>query len=262
MKKSKDRRDFCFFKKRYAMKNFLFSAVLALVLLIFFSCKNEPGKSSHAGLITRGDTMQIDRFEDEIKKFEAADQAQMPAKGGVLFVGSSSFRMWNTVAEDFAPLPVINRGFGGSTTPEVIHYAQRIVYKYEPNVIVYYCGENDIAGDTPPQVAFQNFKKFIGETEKNLPNATVVALSAKPSPSRWALWKNFQQFNSMVEQFAQNRPNLRYVDISGLLLGANGEPDPALFVEDKLHMNADGYAKWTAVLKPIVTEIYNSNTPK
>lgn len=244
------------------MKNYLFSAVMAMLLAAFFGCKNEPGKSSHAGLIPRGDTMQIDRFEDEILKFEEADKAQMPARGGIVFVGSSSFRMWGSMAQDFAPLPVANRGFGGSTTPEVIHYAKRIVYKYEPSVIVYYCGENDMASDTPPQVAFQNFKKFIGETEKNLPNTTVVVLSAKPSPSRWGMWKDFQQFNSMVEQFAQNRPNLRYVDISGLLLGANGEPDPALFVEDKLHMNASGYAKWTGVLKPIITEIYNSKTTK
>jgi lysophospholipase L1-like esterase len=244
------------------MKNYLFSAVVAIILAAVFSCKNEPGKNSQAGLIPRGDTTKIDRFEDEIKKYEEADQAKMPEKGGVLFVGSSSFRMWSTVAEDFAPLPVINRGFGGSTTPEVMHYAQRIVYKYQPSVIVYYCGENDMASEAPPQVTFQNFKKFIGETEKNLPNATVVVLSAKPSPSRWALWKDFQQFNRMVEQFAQNRPNLRYVDISGLLLGQNGEPDAALFVEDKLHMNTSGYAKWTATLKPIVTEIYNSKTPK
>ena len=166
------------------------------------------------------------------------------------------------MAQDFAPLPVINRGFGGSTTPEVMHYAKRIVYKYEPSVIVYYCGENDIASDTPPQVAFQNFKKVIGETEKNLAQATVVFISAKPSASRWALWKDIQQFNSMVELFAQNRPSLRYVDISKELLGASGQPDPSLFVEDKLHLNANGYAKWTAVLKPIVTEIYNSKTPK
>lgn len=244
------------------MKKYIIFALTAMLLAATFSCKNDPAKLSQAGMIPRGDSTKVDRFEDEIKKFEAADQAQMPANGGVLFVGSSSFRMWNTVAEDFAPLPVINRGFGGSTTPEVMHYAQRIVYKYQPSVIVYYCGENDMASDTPPQVAFQNFKKFIGETEKNLPNTTVVVLSAKPSPSRWALWKDFQQFNSMVEQFAQNRPNLRYVNVGQELLGANGEPDPSLFVEDKLHLNASGYAKWTAVLKPIVTEIYNSKTPK
>lgn len=244
------------------MKKYLIPALITVLLTITFSCKNESGKLSQAGLVPRGDTTEIDRFEDEIKQYEEQDKAQMPPKGAILFTGSSSIRLWGTVAEDFAPLPVFNRGFGGSTTPEVMHYASRIIYKYQPSVIVYYCGENDMAEDTPPQVVFQNFKKFIGETEKNLPNTTVIAISAKPSQNRWHLWKSYQQFNTMVEQFAQNRPNLRYVDIGQQLLAANGEPDPTLFVEDKLHLNASGYAKWTAVLKPIVTEIYNSKTPK
>jgi lysophospholipase L1-like esterase len=245
------------------MKKYSLILLLASFSILFWDCKNEPGKGSQASLVPRGDdSTKITRFEDEIKQFEVEDQAKMPSKGSVLFAGSSSMRMWGTVAADFAPLPVINRGFGGSTTPEVAYYAKRIIYKYEPSVIVYYCGENDMASEAPPQVAFQNFKKFIGETEKNLPNTTVVFISAKPSPNRWALWKNFQQFNTMVEQFAQNRPSLRYVDISKLLLGANGQPDPSLFVEDQLHMNASGYAKWTTFLKPIVTEIYNSKTAK
>ncbi|MBK8562551.1 MAG: hypothetical protein IPN76_04205 [Saprospiraceae bacterium] len=245
------------------MKNHLFLAALAFVLAAFFGCKNEPGKHSQAGLIPRGDTTKIDRFENEVKAYEAADQTQMPAKGGIVFVGSSSIRLWATVAQDFAPLPVIGRGIGGSTTPEINHYAKRLVHNYEPSVIVYYCGENDIAGDTPPQVAFQNFKKYIGETEKTLPNASVIFISAKPSPSRWHLWKNIQQFNTMVEQFASSRPGkLRYVDISKELLGTNGEPDPALFAEDKLHLNPSGYAKWTTVLKPVVTEAYNAKTLK
>lgn len=244
------------------MKKLLFLVALAIGAATFFSCKNEPGKHSQAGLIPRGDTTQLDRFEGEVKDFETADQAQMPAKGGVLFTGSSSIRLWSTVAQDFAPLPVVSRGIGGSTIPEVSYYAKRLIYKYEPSVIVFYCGENDLASNTPPQVAFQGFKKFIGETEKNLPNTTIIVLSAKPSQSRWALWKDMQQYNTMVQQFAQNRPNLRYVDITKELLAANGEPDPSLFVEDKLHLNASGYAKWTAVLKPIVTEAYNAKTVK
>jgi lysophospholipase L1-like esterase len=251
-----------FHKKHFTMKNYLFPAMLALLLAATFSCKHEPGKNSQAGLLPRGDTTQIDRFENEVKEYEAADKLQMPAKGGVLFVGSSSIRLWTTVVQDFAPLPVISRGIGGSTTPEVIHYADRIVYKYEPSVIVYYCGENDMAQEAPAQVAFQNFKKFIGETEKRLPNTGIVVISAKPSASRWHLWKNFQQFNTMVEQFAKSRPNMRYVDVTKELLGSNGEPDPSLFVEDKLHLNASGYAKWTAVLKPVVMEVYNSKTVK
>jgi lysophospholipase L1-like esterase len=240
------------------MKKHLFFAMLALVLASFQSCKREGGVSAHAGMFPRGDTTKVDRFEEEIKAYETADQAQMPPKGGVVFVGSSSIRMWATLAQDFAPLPVLNRGFGGCTTPEMLHYSDRIVYKYEPSVVVYYCGDNDLATDTPPQVVFQNFKKYIGETEKRLPNATLVFISAKPSPQRWHLWKNYQQFNGMVAQFAQNRPNLRFVDVSASLLGADGQPDSTLFTEDKLHLSASGYAKWTAVLKPVVTEAFNS----
>ncbi|MCC6722918.1 MAG: hypothetical protein IT258_00310 [Saprospiraceae bacterium] len=245
------------------MKNHLFSALLALVLAAIFSCQNQPGKHSQAGMIPRGDTTHVDRFENEVQAYEAADQAQMPAKGGIVFVGSSSIRLWETLTKDFAPLPVIGRGIGGSTTPEINHYAKRLVDKYQPSVIVYYCGENDIAEEVAPQIAFQNFKKYIGETEKNLPDATVIFISAKPSPSRWHLWKNIQQYNSMVEQFAASRPDkLRFVDVTKELLGTNGEPNPALYVEDKLHLNASGYAKWTAVLKPLLTEVYNAKTMK
>jgi lysophospholipase L1-like esterase len=225
------------------------------ILLAGIGCKGDS-PSNQASVLPRGQGEHLDRFEQEIQAFEAADATNMPPQNAVLFVGSSSIRMWNSLAEDFAPLPVINRGFGGSTIPEVSYYAKRVIYKYQPSVVVFYCGDNDLASSDPPALAFQNFKKFIGETEKNLKGTPIVFISAKPSPSRWNLWRNYQQFNAMVEQFANNRPNLRYVDISSTLLDANGQPDPAFFAEDKLHLNSQGYAKWTAVLKPVVMELY------
>ncbi len=237
------------------MKNSGIIFSIALVLVLFSACKSDP-KNTQAGLLSRGQPQHLDRFEQEIQKFEAADKAAMPPKGAVLFVGSSSIRLWSTLEKDFAPMPVINRGFGGSTIPEVMYYAKRIVHKYEPGVIVFYCGENDIAENNAPPVVFQNFKKFIGETEKNLPNAKIVFISAKPSQSRWNLWREMQQFNSMVEKFAENRPSLRYVDITGSLMGSDGQPNPALFVEDKLHMNSQGYERWVKILKPVVQEMY------
>lgn len=238
-------------KQPYFIQTILFSLFLAL----FAGCKNDSN-NHEAGVLSRGQTQPVDRFEAEIKKFEEADKAQMPPKGAVLFVGSSSIRLWNTLARDFDPMPVINRGFGGSTIPEVMHYADRIIYKYQPGVIVFYCGENDIAESTAPPVAFQDFKKFIGEKEENLPGTPVVFISAKPSPARWQLWNELQQFNSMVLQFAQNRPDLHYVDISGTLLTAGGEPDSTLFVEDQLHLNGRGYGKWAGVLKQVLSQLY------
>jgi lysophospholipase L1-like esterase len=237
-----------------AMKKILFLFSI-LPLLLLTNCGGNGGNATQAGFVTRGSDQaeHLDRFEQEIQTFEAADKAAMPPKNAVLFVGSSSIRLWPDLAADFDPMPVINRGFGGSTIPEVRYYAGRIIWKYEPRVIVFYCGENDIAEETPIAVVFQNFKKFIGEVEHHLPGTEVVFISAKPSPNRWPLWRSFQQFNNMAEQFALNRERLHYEDISGTLLSENGEPDKSLFVEDMLHMNRRGYEKWVEVLKPVLS---------
>jgi lysophospholipase L1-like esterase len=240
--------------KKYLLR---FSAFV-FVAFQLFSCKGKDPNSNHASVLPRGNQQSpIDRFEDEIKKFEEADQVKMPPKDAVLFVGSSSIRMWTHLTSDFEPMPVINRGFGGSTVPEVIHYAERIVYKYQPKVIVFYCGENDLADQTPPAVVFQNLKKFVGGIEQKLPNTKLLFISAKPSPQRWHLWREIQQYNTMVEQFASSRKNMRFADIRSALIAADGKPDPGLFVEDKLHLNSDGYQRWVNVLKPIVTEMYS-----
>ena len=229
---------------------------LAGTLLTFSACKSDKKNHAQGTLLPRGQADHLDRFEQEIQAFEAADAKRMPPKGAVLFTGSSSIRMWSTLAEDFAPLPVINRGFGGSTLAELNYYADRIVTIYDPGLIVLYCGENDISEDQPPAVVFQEFKKFIGETEKNLVDVPVIYISAKPSPARWDKWRKFQTLNSMIETFADARPDLIYLDLSQSLLGEDGKPDDLLFLEDKLHMNEQGYAKWTAVLQPIVESLY------
>ena len=230
-------------------------------LALLFSCQDSPPKTTQGSVLPRGNQAEhLDRYEQEIQQFEKMDSQEMPPTGAVLFTGSSSIRMWETLAEDFAPLPVINRGFGGSTLPEVLHYAERINFKYEPKLIVLYCGENDIAEGTTPIEAFQHFKKYIGETEKNLAGVPIIFVSAKPSVARWELWKKYEQFNELAQRFATARPNLHYVDISPTLLDKNGEPDPKLFIEDGLHMNGRGYGKWVRALKPLVEELYGGRT--
>ncbi len=236
--------------------NSLFPMLFFALAIALPSCRNAPTTVSSGSLLPRGQVEHLDRFEHEIQAFELADKKEMPAKGGILFTGSSSIRLWASLADDFAPLPVINRGFGGSTIPEINYYAERIVHKYAPNLIVFYCGENDIVEEHPAAVVFRDFKKFIGETEKNLSGTPVIFISAKPSPSRWANWRQFQVFNGMVKQFAGSRPSLYFIDISETLLGENGEPDPSLFAEDMLHLNERGYERWAAAIRPLVEEIY------
>lgn len=235
---------------------FLFPVFLLTLAMALPSCRDTQPNVHSGTLLPRGEVEHLDRFEHEIQAFELADKTEMPTKGSILFTGSSSIRLWESLASDFAPLSVINRGFGGSTIPEVNYYADRIVHKYAPNLIVFYCGENDIVEEHPAAVVFQDFKKFIGETEKNLSGASVIFISAKPSPSRWANWRQFQVLNGMVKQFADGRPNLGFIDISETLLGENGEPDPTLFIKDMLHLNKRGYERWTAAIRPLVEQIY------
>ncbi len=239
------------------MKQLLFAA--GLMLLGLFSCKQNTPNTRQAGMFRGGQQPDLTRFEEEIKAFEEADQQSMPPADAILFVGSSSIRMWPSPDSAFAPLPVIQRGFGGATIPEVLHYADRIVWKYQPRVIVFYCGENDIAEGTDLTVVFQNFKKLVGQMEEKLPNAQLIVLSAKPSPARWELWKDFEKFNYMMQQFASQRENVLYLNIGPTLLDSTGKPDKSLFVEDMLHMNRKGYARWERVLKPVLQDVYQKS---
>ncbi len=235
--------------------------LLSLSLLACLSaCKHDAKNGNHASITGRGEGEQVahlDRYEQEIQKFEEADKAKMPAKSGILFVGSSSIRMWQSAEKDFAPMPVLNRGFGGSTLPEVTYYAERIIVKYQPRLIVFYCGENDIVEGAAPAVAFQNFKKLCGILEQKMPATPMLFISQKPSNDRWKIWKEIDQYNDMVRQFALSRPNLlRFADVRELMKTSSGTPDSSLFLPDQLHLNEKGYQKWVALLKPVISEMY------
>ncbi len=231
-------------------------SVLFLFLGFFiFSCKNDAAQHKAAS-ISGSQQAQLTRFEEEIKKFEVADKVHFPPKEAILFTGSSSIRMWKSLAGDMAPLPVINRGFGGSTIPEVIYYADRIVFPYEPKIIVFYCGENDIQEQTLPQIVFQNFKKFVGMVEERLPETKIVYLSMKPSLNRFEKWRVFQTGNRMIEKFAESREEVHYLDVSEIMLSENQKPDSTIFIPDGLHMNPKGYQRWTQLLKPVLLNLW------
>lgn len=192
------------------------------------------------------------RFESEIQRFEAMDRESPPASGGIVFVGSSSFRLWPDVARDFPGVAVINRGFGGSTLPEVIHYAPRIVVPYKPRLVVVYAGDNDIAdGRTPAQVA-SDWRAFAALVGRELPEARVAFVSIKPSPSRWALVERVREANRLVQAEVARDPRQAYVDVFTPMLGANGRPRPELFADDSLHMTPAGYALWRERLAAVV----------
>ena len=202
-----------------------------------------------AGAGRAQDKPNFARWEKAIAAFEQQDQEKPPPPDAVLFVGSSSIRLWD-VAKSFPGVATVNRGFGGSQLADSIHFAPRIVLKHKPRVVVLYAGDNDLAaGKTPEQVA-ADFRAFARVVHEALPRTRVVFIAIKPSLARWKLWDKVQQANALIAAQCQQDERLVYVDVAKPMLGADGKPRSELFVKDGLHLSAEGYAVWTAVLKP------------
>jgi lysophospholipase L1-like esterase len=191
-------------------------------------------------------------FGSEIAQFEATDRAQPPALGGILFVGSSTIRLWPDLRADFPGAPVLNRGFGGATFPDVLYFAPRIVLPARPRLIVLYAGDNDLAaGRTPEQVA-ADYATFVALVRHALPRTRVVYVSIKPSPSRWALAGAMRRANTLIAAQIARDTLAAFVDVFTPMLEPDGRPKPALYLADSLHMTPAGYAIWRARLAPLV----------
>ena len=193
------------------------------------------------------------RFESEIAAFEKWDHQNAVPQNCILFVGSSTIRLWQT-ADAFPDLPVINRGFGGSTIADVNYFADRIVFKYKPRTIVFYAGDNDIAAGRSPDRVFADFETFAKSVHERLPGTRLIYLAIKPSPLRWKMWPQSQTVNARVKELIEKNSRDLYVDIATPLLGSDGQPRKELFRDDGLHMNLKGYEAWNNILAPILAK--------
>ena len=190
------------------------------------------------------------QFEADIHAFEVEDMAAPPPKGGIIFTGSSSIRMWTSLTEDFAGLPVLNRGFGGSMIPEVTAFLDRIVVPHKPRLVVLYCGGNDInAGRSAAQVT-RDFEALVAKLHDELPTTRLLYISIAPNPARWSQVETVKAVNRAVQWRAESDPRITYIDVFSRMVGPDGRPLSHIFIEDGLHMNAKGYAIWKDVVRP------------
>jgi len=189
------------------------------------------------------------RWEKEIAAFERRDREQPPPKNALLFVGSSSIRLWD-LSKSFPGVAAINRGFGGSQLADAVHFAPRIVLKYEPRMVVLYAGDNDIAAGKTPEQVHADFQAFVRTVHKELPKIRIAYISIKPSLRRWHLIDSIRQANALIEAECKKDKRLLYLDVVAPMLGGDGKPRPELFAKDGLHLNEKGYALWAALLKP------------
>ncbi|HSI11874.1 MAG TPA: SGNH/GDSL hydrolase family protein [Chthoniobacter sp.] len=220
----------------------VFSLCLLLPLFVAFAphLRAEPAPTVAADPFAK--------WEKEIAAFEAKDRENPPPKGGIVFVGSSSIKKWVTLAEDFPHHQVLNRGFGGSQIIDSVHFADRIVIPYEPRMVVFYAGGNDIHAHKTPEQVFADFQAFVEKVRAKLPKTEIACISIAGNPARWAEVEQVKALNTMLESYIKGKEDMKFINVFPRMLGSDGLPRTEIFVADRLHMNPEGYKLWTEIV--------------
>jgi lysophospholipase L1-like esterase len=188
------------------------------------------------------------RWRDSFSAFEAADRAKPVPPNSVIFLGSSSIRLWDSLESQFEGQVLVKRGFGGSQLSDCLAYLDRLVLAYQPRLVVVYAGDNDLAAGRTPEEVLQSYIGFIDGVHRSLPQTRIAYISIKPSPARAALLPQIRHTNALIRQHAASDGRLDYIDVFSPMLGSDGQPRSDLFRTDGLHLDDDGYALWRKVI--------------
>lgn len=191
-----------------------------------------------------------ERYAKEIAAFEK----QPAGKGGIVFTGSSSIRLWTNLKEDFPDLPVLNRGFGGSIANDLVHYFDAVIGRHEPKLVVTYTGSNDINAGVSVEETFADYTRLLAMIHERLPKTRVIVTSVKIGEKRIKQIPQVLALNNKLEAWAGERDWVRYLDCTSYLAGPDGKPIREYYRDDLLHLSASGYAKWKAILEPVLRE--------
>lgn len=194
-------------------------------------------------------------FADEFRAF-AEEEARSPLPADpVVFYGSSSIRLWSTLAADFPDLPVVNRGFGGSTLAECVHEMDRLLVKHRPRAIVLYAGENDLDHGAEPQHVLALFQRFAANVRGRLGPVPVIVLGVKPSPARMGNVARIRETNDLLRKAVLSWPGMHYIDVFAQMVNEHGQSDHVYFGEDWLHLSSAGYRLWTRLVRGAMQRI-------
>ena len=217
------------------MRRFQFFLFVCIAVVVLYACRDASQP-----------------FYSEIKAFKKADAQQLPPKDAILFIGSSSIRMWDSLPSYFPGYTIVQRGFGGSGLNDAIRYADDIIFPYHPKQLVIFSGENDIAAGAKSTEVLQRFMELFKLIRSQLPSAGVVYISIKPSPSRAQFMPVMEEANAMIRQFLSGYSETAYVDVYHRMLDSDGKPRAELFLDDQLHMNRMGYEIWKEDIAPLL----------
>ena len=190
-------------------------------------------------------------YAEDIADLVAQTREGPMAEDAVIFIGSSSVRLWSTLERDMQPLPVVRHGFGGAKLADVEFYAERLVNPFEPRAVVVFAGTNDLQPrrSKSPEVLLETYRRFVERVRADLPKVSIYFIGVTPSPLRWEIWDQAQETNRLVREWSAQDPTLFYIETGPALLGEGGEPDPDNYMFDGLHLSAQGYAIWTEIIR-------------
>jgi lysophospholipase L1-like esterase len=230
-----------------------------ILLLLSFCCAVTPGWAAEILSPAEEAAKRWKQYQPAFDAFAEQDRVTPFAPGGIVFVGSSIFRQWTTVPEQMAPLPVLNRAFGGSRTGDQLARFDQVITPYAPKVIVYYCGSNDLKAGAvaeDPAAIFARFRAFSERVQATLPQTRIIFVSSTRSPDRVARWEQVDYYNALARAYCATTPNRLFVDVNPALVDAAGHPRLDLYKEDKLHFHPPAYVDFTRVIRPVLEQVW------
>lgn len=227
---------------RSRLRGFSRAAAASISISILTLLVSLAGSSEREG-------SRFERWEDDIAEFEERDRESPPPEDCLLFVGSSSIRLWDL--EDAWPdEATVNNGFGGSTLADAIHYFDRLIAPYQPRAILLYAGDNDIAGGLSPEGTRDDFVTLLDRIRSEFPDVLVGFIAIKPSRKRWEIWPEMREANELIAEHCETDDGAVFVDIAApMLADAEGAPGEKWFADDGLHMSDYGYEIWARTVK-------------
>ncbi|MCY7354691.1 MAG: GDSL-type esterase/lipase family protein [Lysobacter sp.] len=228
-------------------------AALALFLFILVLQSACAGSPAHRLAIpTAIDAVSSPEWAVDMQRFAAQDAVMPPPRHPIVFTGSSSIRLWDTLAGDFPNVPVLNRGFGGSQLRDAFQHADAIAIRYQPRQVVLYAGDNELSAGRTPQQILADFRAVVARFRHDLPNTTIIFISPKPSPSRAHLLGAQRVANALIHKEAARMGRVAYADVFTPMLDASGQPRVELFAADGLHVNRASYVLWQTTIAPFL----------
>ncbi len=216
--------------------------------MAFTAMAQEPANSQ----AQQAQRKALEKYEPAIRDYEKLDQSEIAGEHDILFLGSSSIRLWESMAEDLKPWPVVRRGYGGAKFSDLAVFAPRLLKAHHPRAVAIYVG-NDITGnaneDKTPEEIVHLFESVVASIQKQHAAAEIFLIAITPTPKRFAAWPQTKKANASLKQACERGNRLHFIETESYYLTSDGNPKPELFREDRLHQNVDGYKLWSSIIR-------------